>query len=116
MPALERPPVSPQAQAQMGPPGGPDFGSGIGQAQQQQGKSPSEIAVSTVEKILMGLQSDVMRTYVQKAIATLKIGLSMEQQGSPTSKGISPPPNPNAPPGGGQPPVSGPPTPGPMPG
>ena len=116
MPALERPPVSPQAQAQMGPPGGPGFGPGIGEAQQQQGKSPLEIAVGTVEKILMGVQSDTARPYIQKAIATLKIALSMEQQGSPQSKGMSAPPNPNSPPGGAPPPVPGPPTPGPMPG
>ena len=45
MAGLERPPVSPEAQAQMGPPGGPNFGPGIGQAQQQMEKSPAEIAV-----------------------------------------------------------------------
>jgi hypothetical protein len=98
----------------MGPPGGPGFGEGVGQA--MQGKSESEIAVGTVEKILMGIQSSAMRPYVQKALATLKIGLSMEQQGSPESKGVSAPPNPNGPPGAQRPPVPGPPTPGAMPG
>jgi len=119
MPGLERPPMSPQAQAQMGPPGGPEFGAGVGQAQQQQGKSPAEIAIGTVEKILMGLQDDTMRPYVQKALATLKVGLAMSQQQGPQSKGAGAPPNPNAPPGGpgpGGPSPQGPPVPGPMPG
>lgn len=114
MPALERPPMSPQAQAQMGPPGGPGFGEGIGQA--QQGKSQTEIAVGTVKKILGGLQSEVMRPYVEKALATLRIGLAMEQKQGPQSQAMTAPPNPNAPPGGPKPGVPGPPTPGPMPG
>jgi hypothetical protein len=106
--------MSPDAQAQMG--GGPGFGQGIGQAQQQQGKSPAEVAVGTVEKILMGVQSEAMRPYVQKALATLKVGLAMEQQQGPQSKAISAPPNPNAPPGAPGAGVPGPPVPGPMPG
>ena len=106
--------MSPQAQAQMGPPGGPGFGEGLGQA--QQGKSPAEIAVGTVEKILMGVQSEAMRPYVQKALATLKIGLSMEQQQGPQSAAMNKPPSPNAPPGGPGGPPPGPPVPGPMPG
>ena len=85
MPPLERPPLSPQAQAQMGPPGGPAFGAGIGQAQQQQDKSPTEVAVSTVEKILMGVQDETFRPYGMKAIATLKVGLAMAQQKGPQS-------------------------------
>jgi hypothetical protein len=108
--------MSPQAQAQMGPPGGPGFGEGIGQAQQQQGKSPVEIALGTVEKILMGIQDETMRPYVQKALATLKIGASMVAAGGPQSQGMNKPPNPNAPPGGPGGPPPGPPVPGPMPG
>ena len=38
MPPIDKPPMSPQAQAQMGPPGGPGFGPGVGQAQEQVGK------------------------------------------------------------------------------
>jgi len=117
MPALERPPMSPQAQAQMGPPGGPAFGAGIGQAQQQQDKSPEEVAVSTVEKILMGVQSDTFRPYVMKALATLKVGLAMAQQKGPQSAGMNQPPQPGAGgPGGGQGPIPLPPMPGQMPG
>ena len=112
MPPLERPPMSPQAQAQMGPPGGPAFGPGIGQAQQQMDKSPAEIAVGTVEKILMGVPSDTFRSYAMKAIATLKVGLAMEQQKGPQSQGMAMPPHPMA--GAAQ--VPGPPTSGPMPG
>lgn len=113
MPALERPPMSPQAQAQMGPPGGPNFGPGIGQAQSQQDKSPVEVAVGTVEKILMGVQDETFRPYVMKAIATLKVGLAMANQKGPQSAGMNQPP----PQGGGAPgPMPLPPMPGQMPG
>lgn len=108
--------MSPQAQAQMGPPGGPGFGAGIGEAQQQQGKSPEEIAVSTVEKILGGIQNETMRPFAQKAIATLKLGLGQLNAAGPQSQGMNKPPNPNAPPGGPGGPPPGPPVPGPMPG
>jgi len=115
VPQIERPPVSPQVQAQMGPPGGgPEFGQGIGQAQQQMSKSPAEIAVSTCEKILMGVPGDKFKEYAQKAIATLKVGLAMEQQQGPQSGPMGKAGMPTA--GGGQPPVAGPPMPGPMPG
>ena len=119
MPVMERPPMSPQAQAQMGPPGGPAFGPGIGQAQQQADKSPVEVATSTVEKILMGVQDEAFRPYAMKAIATLKVGLAMAQQKGPQSPGMNAPPQPGAGPGGGpgagpQPPL--PPIPGQMPG
>ena len=39
MPGIDKPPMSPQAQAQMGPPGGPGMGPGLGQAQEQIGKN-----------------------------------------------------------------------------
>lgn len=112
MPPIERPPVSPQAQAQMGAPGGPGFGPGIGQAQQQQGKSPVAIAVSTVEKILMGVPGEKFKEYAQKAIATLKVGMAMEEQQGPQSSSMGEPPKPGA--GPQQTPV--PPMPGQMPG
>ena len=112
MPGLERPPVSPQAQAQMGPPGGPNFGPGVQQAQQQMDKSPAEVATATVEKILMGVQDETFQEYAKKAIATLKVGVAMAQQQGPQSKPMGMPAGPGA-----QPPqVSGPPVPGPMPG
>jgi hypothetical protein len=113
MPPMDKPPVSPQAQAQMGPPGGPAFGQGIGQAQQQMEKSPAEIAVSTVEKILMGVGGNKFPEYARRAIAILKVGLSMEQQQGPESGS----PMGKAPQAGGgqqQPPL--PPMPGQMPG
>lgn len=113
MPPLERPPVSPQAQAQMGPPGGPNFGPGIGQAQQQADKHPAEVAVATVEKILMSVQDDTFKPYAEKAIATLKVGVAMAQKQGPQSKPMGMPP---AVGGGAGPQVPGPPVPGPMPG
>lgn len=96
----------------MGPPGGPDFGPGIAQAQQQQGKSPVETAVGTVEKILQSVDDESFRPYADKALATLRIGLAVASQSGPQSK-------PAGPPVGGMPmgpaKVPGPPTPGPMP-
>ena|ERR1039458_4495860 len=113
MPPIERPPVSPQAQAQMGPPGGPGFGPGIGQAMQQQDKSPAELATSTAEKLLMGVQDDTFRPYVIKAMATLKVGLAMSQQKGPQSQPNGKPPEA----GQGAPPQTPlPPMPGQMPG
>jgi hypothetical protein len=108
--------MSPQAQSQMGAPGGPAFGSGIGQAQQQADKSPVEVAVSTVEKILMGVQDEAFRPYAMKAVASLKVGLAMAQQKGPQSAGMNQPPPPGGPgaPGGSQIPL--PPMPGQMPG
>lgn len=113
MAAIERPPVSPQVQAQMGPPGGPAFGAGIGQAQQQMDKSPVELAVSTVEKILMGVNDDKFRSYAVKAIATLKVGAAMSAQQGPQSSPMGPTPGQDA---GGPPKVPAPPMPGQMPG
>jgi hypothetical protein len=117
MPPIDRPPMSPSAQAQMGPPGGPGFGPGVGQAQEQVGKNQVELAVTTVEKILMGVPDDTFRTYVTRAMAILKTGAAMAQQKGPQSQ----------PGGAGQPPAAGagappptqpqlPPMPGQMPG
>lgn len=92
MPAIERPPVSPQVQAQMGPPGGPEFGPGIAQAQAGMDKSPAELATDTVEKILMGVRDETFRPYAMKAIATLKVGAAMVQQKQPQSTGMGAPP------------------------
>lgn len=116
MPPIDRPPMSPQAQSQMGPPGGSGFGPAIGQAQEQVGKNQVDLAVSTVEKILMGVPDDTFRTYVTRAMAILKTGAAMAQQKGPQSQ-----------PGVGQPPAAGagapppqqpqlPPMPGQMPG
>lgn len=101
MPAIDRPPMSPQAQAQMGPPtapGGPNFGPGIGQAQQQMGQSQIDVAVSTIEKIAMGVQDDTFRSYAMRAVAILKAGAAMAQQKGPQSAagGMMPPPAPGA--------------------
>ena len=49
MPGIDKPPMSPQAQAQMGPPGGPNMGPGLGQAQEQIGKNQVDVALSTVK-------------------------------------------------------------------
>lgn len=111
MPVIDRPPVSPQAQAQMGPPGGPGFGAGVGQAQAQMDKSPAEVAVGTVEKLLLGVQDETFRPYAMQAIAKLKVGLAMVQQKQPQSAGMGQPPAPGQ---GAPPKVPGPPTPGPM--
>ena len=110
MPQIERPPASPQVQAQMGPPGGPAFGQGIGQAMQQQDKSPVEIAVSTCEKILMGLPDPDFRAAATKFIAQLKVAAAQAAQKGPQS-------TPAGQPGAGGPPQTPlPPMPGQMPG
>jgi len=112
MPPIDRPPMSPQAQAQMGPPSGPGFGPAIGQAQEQMGKNQTDLAVSTVEKILMGVTDDTFQTYAKRAIAILKTGAAMSQQQGPQSK-----PGGMTPPGAGAPPPPQlPPMPGQMPG
>ena len=116
MPPLEQPPVSPQIQAQMGPPGGAEFGKGIGQAQAGMDKSPAELAVATVEKILMGVQDETFRPYGMKAIATLKVGLAMAQQKGPQSQGMNQPPQPGLGPQGAGSQIPLPPMPGQMPG
>jgi hypothetical protein len=116
MPGIDKPPMSPQAQAQMGPPGGPGMGPGLGQAQEQIGKNQADIALSTVEKILMGVPGDTFRTYVQRAMAILKTGAAMEAQKGPQSQpgGIPGPPSPGA--GAPPPQPQLPPMPGQMPG
>jgi hypothetical protein len=117
MAAIERPPVSPQAQAQMGPPGGPAFGQGIAEAQAGMDKSPAEIAVATCEKILMGVQDETFRPYAMKAVATLKVGMAMVQQKQPKSPGaMGGPPQPGGGPPGAPPGPPVPPIPGQMPG
>ena len=108
MPPMTSPPMAPDVQAQMGP--GPQFGAGVGQAQQQMGKSPAETAIMTAMKILDGIQDDDMRPFIQKATATLKVGLAQKTQKQPQSAGMGAPP-----PGGGPPQIPTPPTPGQMP-
>lgn len=95
----------------MGPPGGPGFGPGIGQAQMQMDKSPAEVAVGTVEKLLLGIQDETFRPYAMQAIAKLKVGLAMMQQKQPQSPGMGQAPGQGAPA-----PTPGPPVPGQMPG
>lgn len=93
MPPMDRPPLSPQMQAQMGPPGGPNFGPGIQQAQQSMGQSQIDTAVATVEKILRGVADDTFRSYVDRAIAILKVGAAMANQKGPQSQpGMAQPP------------------------
>jgi hypothetical protein len=91
MPPIDKPPMSPQAQAQMGPPGGSGFGPAIGQAQEQVGKNQIDLAVSTIEKIAMGVNDDTFQTYAKRAIAILKTGAAMAQQKGPQSGGMQPP-------------------------
>jgi len=78
---------------------------------QQQDKSPVEIAVSTVEKILTGIQDEKFRPYAMKAIATLKVGAAQAAQQGPQSSPMgapaggppgAPPPQAPMPPGPGQ--------------
>ena len=107
MPPMEKPPMAPDVQGQMA---GPGFGAGVGAAQAQMGKSQTETAVSTVEKILMGVQDEKFKPYAMKAIAQLKVGLAVAQQQQPMS-GQAPPAG--GTPGGPQMPT--PPTPGQMP-
>jgi hypothetical protein len=116
MPIIDKPPISPQAQAQMGPPGGADFGPGIGQAQERMGKGQIDSAVSLAEKILMGVSDDTFRTYATRAIAILKTGAAMAQQKGPQSQPGGTPPPPAA--GAGAPPQHPllPPMPGQLPG
>jgi hypothetical protein len=71
------------------------------------GKSPIETAV----KILSEIQDEAMRPFIQKAIATLKVGMAQSAQKQPQSVGMGAPP-----PGGGPPQIPTPPTPGQMPG
>ena len=103
----------------MGPPGGPGgpgFGPAIGQAQEQVGKNQIDLAVSTIEKIAMGVQDDTFRTYATRAIAILKTGAAMAQQKGPQSQpGVEKPPAAEA---GAPPPTQPqlPPMPGQMPG
>ena len=66
------------------------MGAGLGQAQDQIGKNQIDLAVSTVEKILMGVPDDTFRTYVQRALAILKTGAAMAQQKGPQSMGQPP--------------------------
>lgn len=108
MPPMTQPPMAPDVAAQMGP--GPQFGAMAGQAMQQMGKSPIETAVGTVEKILMGIQDEAMRPFIQKAIATLKVGMAQAAQKQPMSAGMGVPTQSGAPPQ-----IPMPPTPGQMP-
>ena len=110
---MTQPPMAPDVQAQMG--AGPGFGALAGQAQAQMGKSPIETAVGTVEKILMGIQDEAMRPFIQKAIATLKVGMAQSAQKQPQSAGPGGPPPPGGAPGGAPPQIPMPPTPGQMP-
>jgi hypothetical protein len=93
--------------------GGPGFGPAVGQAQDQMGKNQIDLAVSTIEKIAMGVNDDTFRTYAQRAVAILKTGAAMAQQKGPQSGGMQPPG-----PGAGAPPPQPqlPPMPGQMPG
>ena len=109
MPPMTQPPMAPDVQAQMGP--GPKFGELAGQAQEQAGKNPIELAVGTVEKILNGISDEAFAPFAKKAIATLKIGLSEAKSKQPQSAGMGAPP----PQGGGPPKVPTPPIPGQMP-
>lgn len=97
------------------PAGGPNFGAGLGQAMQQQ-SDPIDTAVSTVEKILLGVQNETFQKYAKECIARLKVGAAMAKQGGPQS-GMAPPPDGHAAAAGQQPPKPMlPPSPGQMPG
>jgi hypothetical protein len=81
---------------------------------QQQEKSPTDIAISTCEKILMGVPSDSFRAAATRFIAQLKVAAAQEAQKGPESAspgGMAPPPG-----MGGGSKVPTPPVPGQMPG
>jgi hypothetical protein len=80
----------------------------------QNDKSQVEVAVSTVEKILSGIQDETFQTYAKKAIATLKVGAAMAKQRGPQSAGMGQ--LPQEPGAGGPPQIPVPPMPGQMPG
>jgi hypothetical protein len=105
--------MAPETQSQM-PPGGPGFGPGMQQAQDQSKKDPIEMAVGTVEKLLMGIQDETFRPYAAKAIAQLKIGMGMAKQKQPQSAGPNGPP-PDQAGAGGPAKIPTPPVPGQMP-
>ena len=109
MPPMDKPPQAPDVQASQP---GPGFGPGMQQAQDQSKADPIEKVVMTVEKLLGGITDETFRPYVQKALASLKIGLGMVKQKQPQSAGMQPPPQPGA---GGPPQVPTPPIPGQMP-
>lgn len=110
MPPMDKPPMSPDVAGQQP---GPNMGPGMAQAQQQMGKDPIEMAVTTVEKILSGIQDETMRPYITKAIASLKIGMGMAKQKQPQSPAMGqPPPGMGA---GAPPQIPTPPVPGQMP-
>lgn len=103
--------MAPDAAAQM-PPGGPNFGPGMQQAQDQSKKDPIEMTVGTVEKMLLAIQDETFRPYAMQAIAKLKIGMGMAKQKQPQSAGMNGPPTDG---GGGPPKIPTPPVPGQMP-
>jgi hypothetical protein len=108
MPALDKPPQAPDVAASQP---GPNIGPGMQQAQAQQG-SPSETAINTAIKILSSVTDETAKPYVEKALASLKIGQGMMKQKQPMAAGMSGGPMQA---GGGQPPVPTPPMPGQMP-
>jgi hypothetical protein len=112
MPPIAGPPISPQAQAQMGPPGppgGPAFGPGIGAAMQDQGKNQIDIAINTVEKILKGINNETFQSHVTQALSILRQGALKSGAAGPMSGPGAPPPG-AGPPGEG----AGPPPPQPQ--
>lgn len=84
----------------------------MAQAQAQQG-SPTETAMNTAIKILSAVNDETAKPYVEKALASLKIGIGMMKQKQPMSPGMNPPPQAGA--GGAPPQVPTPPMPGQMP-
>lgn len=83
---------------------------------QQKEQDPVDTAVSTVEKILLGVQNDTFQKYAKEAIAKLKVGAAMAKQQGPQS-GMPGPPDGHAGAAGQQPPKPMlPPSPGQMPG
>jgi hypothetical protein len=115
MPPMERPPVSPQVQAQMGPPQAPALNEGMQSMQAGMDRSPAELAAQTCEKILLGVQDETFSPYAKKAIAALRVGVAMVKQKQPQSSGAGmPPPGAMGQQGPGPSPV--PPIPGQMPG
>lgn len=110
---MERPPMPPEVQAQMGGGGKPPFG-GMGDmmAEKAGAGSPLKSAVDMTEKIWTNAvkESPTMGPYVARAMAILKAGMEETANAKPGGGAGAPPPQ-----GGGAPPPPAGPGPGNMP-
>ena len=89
--AMERPPMPPDVQAQMGGGGGETPFAGVGgmMAQQNAAGNPLKNAYDAVERVLTNMvkASPKMGPYVQRAIAILKAGMDEAGGQKPEGQG-----------------------------